>query len=53
MPRYSQELRELAAQGIVRLPEYPLRIEEILAMPSPNIPLKKLLAALSADRNED
>ena len=49
---YSQELLELAAQGVVRLPKRPFRVEEILAMPAPNIPLDKLLAALDADREE-
>jgi hypothetical protein len=51
--RYSQELLDLAAEGIVRLAARPWCVEEILAMPAPDIPLEKLLAALDADREED
>jgi len=48
---YSQELLELARRASFDCPEaFPL--EEILAMPAPNIPLDKLLAALEADREE-
>jgi prevent-host-death family protein len=50
---HSQELLELAAEGIIRLSKKPFRIEEILSMPAPNIPLDKLLAALEADREDD
>jgi hypothetical protein len=50
---FSREILDLAAQGIVRLPKRPFSVEEILAMPAPEIPLEKLLAALEADREED
>jgi hypothetical protein len=50
--QYRQELLDLAAAGVVRLPKKPFRREEILAMPVPGIPLDKLLASLQADREE-
>jgi hypothetical protein len=43
----------LAEQGIVRLPKRPWCVEEILALPAPNIPLEKFLAALEAEREDD
>jgi hypothetical protein len=48
--QHRQELLDLAARGIVRLPKKPFRVEEILAFPG--IPLDKLLASLQADREE-
>lgn len=50
--RISRELLDLAAAGIIRLPERPWCVEEILALPAPDIPLEKFLAALDADREE-
>lgn len=50
--QYRQELLDLAARGVVRLPKKPLRVEEILAMPVPGMPLDKLLDPLQADREE-
>ena len=49
----NEEILELAAEGVVRLPAKPLHLEEILSLPEPNIPLKKLLRALGEDREEN
>lgn len=53
MSRSVKEILELAAAGVVRLPAKPFRLEEILALPEPKIPLKKLLRALREDREEN
>jgi prevent-host-death family protein len=50
---FAAQLRELAAQGLLRLPSKKLDIEKILGMPSPEIPASALLAALKAEREED
>ncbi len=48
-----EEILELAAEGVVRLPSKPFRIEEIEALPEPKVSLRKLLQALREDREED
>ena len=49
----NQELRELAAEGLLRLPEKKLNLKAFFALPAPAIPLKKLRAAIEAEREED
>jgi len=46
------ELLALAAAGKARLPEAALP-ESFWELPAPKIPMKKLVAALRADRDED
>jgi prevent-host-death family protein len=50
---FAAELRQLAAQGLVRLPRKKLDIEKILEMPSAELPASALLTALKAEREED
>jgi len=50
---FSSQLRQLAAQGLVRLPAKKFDLEKILALPSPEIPAGALLAALRKEREED
>ena len=50
---YDARLLELAAQGLVRLPEKPLNWEEVFSIPGSDVPLDKLLAAIEAEREED
>lgn len=50
---YSQELLELAAEGAIRLPKRPFRLEDLHSLPAANIPLDKFLAALEAEREEN
>ena len=47
-----RELRELAAAGLVKLPERELP-ESFFSMPGPDISLEKAVAAVVADREED
>ena len=49
----SEHLRALAAKGLVRLPREKLDWKEFFALPRPKIPLKKLRAALDAEREDD
>ncbi|HEY1203373.1 MAG: hypothetical protein ABSH46_17240 [Bryobacteraceae bacterium] len=49
----SDQLRQLAARGLVRLPREKFDIEEILALPSTGIPLDALRAAVESEREED
>jgi antitoxin (DNA-binding transcriptional repressor) of toxin-antitoxin stability system len=49
---FDDELLGLAADGVVRLPDEPLNLESLLAMPSPNISLVTLRAAIEAEREE-
>ena len=46
-------LLELAAQGLVRLPDRRLDLKAFFALPAPKIPLSKLRAAVEAEREED
>ena len=50
---FDEELLEMAAQGLVRLPEENLDLKSFFALPAPNIPLAKLRAAIEAEREED
>ena len=50
---FDEELLEMAAQGLVRLPEQSLDLKSFFALPAPNIPPAKLRAAFEAEREED
>jgi prevent-host-death family protein len=50
---FDEELLEMAAQGLVRLPEEELDLKSFFALPAPNIPQAKLRAAFEAEREED
>ncbi|MBL8293283.1 MAG: type II toxin-antitoxin system prevent-host-death family antitoxin [Bryobacterales bacterium] len=50
---FDEELLEMAAQGIVRLPEEPLDLETFFALPAPKISIAKLRSAVEAEREED
>ncbi len=49
---FSDDLLELAAQGLLRLPTEPLDWKAFFSMPAPKIPLEKLRAAIEAEREE-
>jgi prevent-host-death family protein len=49
---FGEGLLELAAQGLVRLPDRRLDLKAFFAMPAPEIPLHKLRAAIEAEREE-
>ena len=49
---FDEELLEMAAQGLVCLPEEKLDLKSFFALPAPNIPLAKLRAAFEAEREE-
>ena len=49
---FGEGLLELAAQGLVRLPETPLDLKAFFAMPAPEVPLARLRAAIEAEREE-
>ena len=49
---FGEGLVELAAQGLVRLPEKRLDLKAFFAMPAPEIPLARLRAAIEAEREE-
>ncbi|MGH8248541.1 MAG: type II toxin-antitoxin system Phd/YefM family antitoxin [Gammaproteobacteria bacterium] len=48
-----EELAQLAAEGLIRLRENKLDIDEFWAMPGPRLPLKRVVAAIVADREDD
>ena len=48
-----ERLRELAAQGLVRLPRKRMNWKAFFKTPAPRIPSEKLRAALEAEREED
>ena len=50
---FDEELQQLAAQGLVRLPEERLDLKSFFALPAPNISRTKLRAAFEAEREED
>jgi antitoxin (DNA-binding transcriptional repressor) of toxin-antitoxin stability system len=50
---FDEELQEMAARGLVRLPEKKLDLRSFFALPAPRIPLSKLRAAIEAERDED
>ena len=50
---FDEELLEMAAQGIVRLPEERLDLKSFFALPAPKIAPDKLRAAIEAEREED
>ena len=50
---FDEELLDLAAQGLVRLPEKPLDWKAFFSLPAPNVPLEKIQAAIEAEREED
>lgn len=49
---FDEELLEMAAQGLVRLPEEKLDLKSFFALPAPKIPLSKIKAALEAERED-
>lgn len=49
----NEELAQLAAEGLIRLREKELDIDEFWAMPGPRLPLERVVAAIVADREED
>jgi len=49
----SEDLLELAAQGLVRLPKKPMDWKAFFALPAPNVPLDVIRAAIEAEREED
>ena len=50
---FDEEILDLAAQGLVRMPDKNLDLKAFLAIPAPHIPLAKLRAAIEAEREED
>lgn len=50
---FDEELLEMAAQGLVRLPEESLDLKSFFALPAPDIPVAKLRAAFEEEREED
>jgi len=50
---HSKRMLRLAARGLVRLPKKPMDWDAFFALPAPDVPLEKLLAALDAERGED
>lgn len=50
---FDEELLDLAAQGLVRLPEKPLDWKTFFSLPAPDVPLEKIQAAIEAEREED
>ena len=47
---FSQELLDLAAEGLVRLPQRRLDWKAFFALPAPRVPLAKLKRAIEAER---
>ncbi len=50
---FDKRVLELAAQGLVRLPERRLNWKAFFRMPAPKIPVERLQAAIEANREED
>lgn len=50
---FDEELLDLAAQGLVRLPEKRLDWKAFFSLPAANAPLQKIQAAIEAEREED
>ena len=50
---FEDEILDLAAQGVVRLPGRKLDLKSLFATPAPHIPLARLRAAIEAEREED
>jgi prevent-host-death family protein len=50
---FEEGLCELAAQGLVRLPEKPWDPKAFFATPAPEISLAKVRAVIEAEREED
>lgn len=50
---WDEELRKMAAQGIVRLPEESPDLDGFFALPASKISVAKLKAAAEAERRED
>ena len=50
---FDEELLGLAASGLVRLPERLLDLDRFWSMPGPRVPVKRPVAAVVADREED
>jgi len=48
-----KELLEMAAKGLIRLPERSLDLKSFFARPAPKISRAKLKAAIEAEREED
>jgi prevent-host-death family protein len=49
---FDEGLSDLAAQGLVRLPEKRLDLKSFFALPAPEIPLARVRAAIEGDRDE-
>jgi prevent-host-death family protein len=50
---FSDDLLELAAQGLLRLPKKRLDWKAFFALPAPNVPLEVIRTAIEAEREED
>jgi prevent-host-death family protein len=50
---FGEELLDLAAQGLVRLPEKALDWKAFFSLPAPDVPLEKIRAAIEAEREEE
>src|SRR5512138_3227991 len=50
---FDEELQQMAAQGLVRLPEERLDLRSFFALPAPSISPAKLRTAFEAEREED
>ena len=49
----SEQMQNLAARGLVKLPSKKLDLREILALADPGIPAAALRAALEREREDD
>ena len=50
---FGDEILQMASEGIVRLPVKKLDLKTFFKMPAPKVSLKKLKAAVEADREEN
>lgn len=50
---FDEELQQMVAQELVRMPEQSLDLNSFFALSAPDIPLDRLKAAVEADREED
>jgi antitoxin (DNA-binding transcriptional repressor) of toxin-antitoxin stability system len=50
---FGQDIEELAAQGLVRLPAKRLDWKAFFALPAPDIPMDNVRSAIEAEREED
>lgn len=50
---FGDDMLQMAAEGLVRLPHKKLDLKAFFKLPAPRVSLKKLKAAVEADREED